>query len=214
MSNVERLKENWPMIPIGIALALLALALFLSPSEFTNLAWFALVALTAVYAYATIRVMRVTSKQTEETRRMIEEMKQSRLDAVKPSLSLQPWGFTFGGGFGALCLVNSGGVAKGVKIDITISNPPSKKSLFMTALDKEYMAYLPIDNIGELQRTGALVEIVATYKDGYNQSLSEHLSFDFSNLLKEGRGVIGQQQYSELSEIRRALQDIERKIRI
>ena len=204
------IKHNWQIIPIILALILLGIALLLNISNFLNLAWFALVAITAIYAYATLMVMRATSKQAEATKRMIDEMRQSRLDAVKPALSLQPGMFTMDGRFHALYLVNSGGVAKGIKIDINVSNPPLKKALFMTALNKEYLAYLPINNISKLYNTGGLVEISVTYKDSYDQSLNTILSFDFANLKEEGRDVIGQE--SELHEIKRVLEQIERKI--
>jgi len=205
------MKDRWYRDPktilicaFVIIILVLAIEFLRNAYNFTNLAWFALCVLTAIYAFATIMVVL-------ENRRTIKEMRQARLDAVKPALSLQPGMFTEGGGFHALYLVNSGGVAKGVKIDININNPPSKKALFMTALNKGYMAYLPIGNINELYRTGGLVEIVVTYKDSYNQSLSEPLSFDFSNLKEEGREMIGQE--SEQYEISRVLEGIERQLR-
>ena len=194
------IKRNWQTtpspIPLFVVLVLLAVAMSLNPSTFLNLAWFALVALTALYAYATLMV--------------VQESKRMRLDAVKPSLSLQPGMFTMDERFHALYLVNSGGVAKGVKIDINVNNPPSKKALFMTALNKGYLAYLPINNISKLYNTGGLVEISVTYKDSYDQDLNANLSFDFANLKEEGRDVIGQE--SELHEIKRVLEQIERKI--
>jgi hypothetical protein len=208
---VERVKENWPMVPIGVALGLLALALFLQPSQFTNLAWYALVALTAVYAYATIRVMRSTSKQTAETKRMIEEMRQSRLDAVRPALSLQPGGFTFGGGFSFLYLMNSGGVAKNVKIDIELTNPDEKKAIFVPAINKEHMVLLTLENVGKIQDLGGFLKVNVSFEDSYNQSLNESLSIDFSELKKEERELRG--QYSGLDDIREALEKIENDMR-
>lgn len=206
------IKQNWPIIPIIVALSLLGIALYLNPSNFLNLAWFALVALTAVYAYATLRVMRATSKQAEETKRMIDEMRQSRLDAVRPSLSLQPGGFTFGGGFSFIYIRNSGGVAKEVKIDIEITNPQIKKALFIPAINRDNMVYLPIDDIGigAVQNMGGLMTVYVNFKDSYNQSLSESLSIDFSELKKEGRELRG--QGSELEDISSALEKIEREI--
>ena len=46
--------------------------------------------------------------------------------------------------------------------------------------------------------------------DSYNQSLTENLSLDFSKLKEEGRKLTG--QYSELNEIRRVLENIERSV--
>ena len=204
------IKQNWPIIPIIIALSLLGVALYFNPSNFLNLAWFALVALTAVYAYATLRVTRATSKQAEETKRMVEEAKQSRLDAVKPSLSLQPGGFTFGGGFSFIHLRNAGGVAKEVKVDIEITKPKAKEALFIPAINRDNMVYLPLDDIHEVQNKGGFMKVYVTFKDSYNQSLSESLSIDFSELKKEGRELRG--QGSELEDISHALEKIEREI--
>lgn len=197
------------MVPIIIALILLAVALLCNLSNFLNLAWFALVALTAVYAYATLLVMKATSKQAEESRRMINEMRQSRLDAVKPSLSLQPEGFTFGGGFSGLYLMNSGGVAKDVRVDIEVTNPDSKKVLFVPAIDREHKVYLQIDS--RVQTRGGFIKVDVSFKDGYDQTLSESLSMDFSELKKEGREIRG--HYSELDKIQRVLEAIERKLK-
>lgn len=197
-------KDYWQVIPIIVALVLLGVALFLNPSNFVNLAWYALVALTAVYAYATLMVTRATSKQTEETKRMIDEMRQSRLDAVKPALSLQPEGFTIGGGFTALYLVNSGGVARDVRIDIEVTNPDSKKVLFVPAINRERKVYLQVS--GEVQDKGGLIKVHVNFKDSYNQRFMETHKIDFSKLKKEGREIRG--QYSELYEISKALGDI------
>ena len=204
MKIKEWLKQAWQAIPIGafifVFLLLLCIALISNVPNFVNLAWYALVVLTAVYAYATIMVVR-------ENKRTIEEMKQSRLDAVKPSLSLQPEGFTFGGGFSALYLMNSGGVAKDVRVDIEVTNPDSKKVLFVPAINREHKVYLQVDT--KVQDTGGFIKVHVNFKDGYNQSLSECLSIDFSELKKEGREIRG--QYSELGEIQRVLERIERK---
>ena len=69
--------HNWESLPIIIGLILLAVAVFKNPVGFQNLAWYGLVALTAVYAWATVRIAR-------ENKRTIEEMKQPRLDSWRP----------------------------------------------------------------------------------------------------------------------------------
>lgn len=204
------IRQNWPIIPITLALILLAIALFLSPANFLNLAWFALVALTAVYAYVAVTVIRATSRQTEETKRMIDEMRQSRLDAVRPSLSLQPGESTLGGIFSSLYLRNSGGVAREVKIDINITNAEQKQAIFVPAIDRDHMVYLPINNVDSLYITGGVMNVHIDFIDSYNQSLTENLSLDFSKLKEEGRKLTG--QYSELNEIRRVLENIERSV--
>ena len=205
----EWTKGNWPIIPIILALILLAIALFLNPSNFLNLAWFALVALTAVYAYATLMVMRAASRQTRETKRMIEEMRQSRLDAVKPMLSLQPEEFTFGGDFN-VHLRNSGGVAKDVKVDVEITELGVKKALFVPAINREHSVRLDIGDIRRILESGGSLKVHVNFKDSYGQSLKDSLSIDFSKLKEEGREIKG--QYSELYGIDRSLEDITRKI--
>jgi hypothetical protein len=199
-------KQAWqaiPMeIPIFLAIILLGVALFLNPSDFINMAWYALVALTAVYAYATVKVV-------IENKKAINEMRQTRLDAVKPALSLQPEDFTFGGDFSTLYLMNSGGVAKDVKLDIKVTNPDSEQFLYIPTINKEHKVFLQINN--KVNNAGGFVRVLINYKDSYNQELSEILSLDFSDLNKEGRKIIGQN--SELRDIIRKLEYIERKIK-
>lgn len=64
----------WPPI---VALAFLAIALFLIPSEFDRLALFALVAVTMAYAIFTYQQMRAS-------REMISEVREQRLAALQP----------------------------------------------------------------------------------------------------------------------------------
>lgn len=69
----------WPPI---VALALLAIALFLLPSQFERLALFALVAVTMAYAV-------FTYQQVQATREMISEAKEQRLAALQPIIILK-----------------------------------------------------------------------------------------------------------------------------
>lgn len=195
-------KDYWPTLPIIIALALLGVAMKIDPVRFQYMAWYGLVALTAVYAWATIRI-------AGENKRTIEEMKQSRLDAVKPSLSLQPGGFILGGGFNELYLVNSGGVAKDVKVDIEITKPESSKSLLIPAIDAQHWVYL--GEVAKAQDQTGVIRVHMEFRDGYNQPLSESLSIDFSDLKEEGRKIIG--QYSDLHEIKRTLENLANKMK-
>jgi Ca2+/Na+ antiporter len=180
-----------------LLLVFLVVAMFIDPSGFQNIVSYALVAITVVYAWATVTIARAN-------RRTIEEMKQSRLDAVKPALSLQPGLFTHGGGFGALYLANSGGFAKDVKINVQVTKPELKKSLFVPPIDREHKVHLQVDD--EAQKLGGVIKVDVHLKDGYNQSLSESLLIDFSDLKQEGREVWPQD--SELSEVRRDLKEI------
>lgn len=204
------LKKEWPFIPVLIALILLAIALLNEFSNFVNLAWFALVALTAIYAYATLRVTRAASEQTQETKRMIDEMKQARLDAIKPLFSLQPEGFTFGGGFSFLNIRNSGGVAKNLKVDMKINKTILEKRIFIPALNKDNLVHLNIKDIDNLLNNGGLFEAYVIYEDDYGQSFEETLTIDFTDIIKEGRELNG--QTSSFHKIERILENIERHI--
>jgi hypothetical protein len=199
-------RDYWQAIPIFAALVLLAIALLCNISNFQNIAWYALVAITAVYAWATMLVVR-------ENKRTVEEMRQSRLDAVKPALSLQPGMFTLDGNFHALYLENSGGVAKGLIITIIINNQTQETKLSMTALNNGKTAYLRDIEIKKHRESGDNLHIIVDYKDIYEQSLKETFSIDFS--IEKDRKMIGQHSelHNELHEINRVLGQIERKIR-
>lgn len=190
--------DYWPII----ALILLAVALFINPAGFQNWAWYGLVALTAIYAWATMRIAR-------ENKRTIEEMKQSRLDAVKPNLSLQPGDFTLDGGFSGLYLINSGGTAKDVKIDIEMAMPKSTKLLFATAIEREHWVYLV--PITKAQDQTEVITVRLQFKDGYNNLHNDSLSIDLADLRKEGREIIG--RYSELVQIKQTLESLTSEIR-
>lgn len=69
----------WPFIA---ALALLAVAFFLIPSEFERLALFSLVAVTMAYAI-------FTYQQMSASREMISEVKEQRLAALQPIIILK-----------------------------------------------------------------------------------------------------------------------------
>jgi hypothetical protein len=202
-SNLSNLMLAGLFIIFGVVLYIIFRSNPENFKDFTAIAWLALVLVTAIYACATVMIL-------IENRRTIREMRQSRLDAVKPALSLQPEGFTFGGDF-SLYLRNSGGVAREVKIDIEVTKPPSKNVLYVPALNKEHIVRLPLETTKEIYEAGGLVKVVVSFKDSYNQSLTETPQMDFSNLKEEGREIIG--QYSEQYEIIEALKDIERKIK-
>lgn len=69
----------WPPI---VALALLAIALFLIPSQFERLALFALVAVTMAYAV-------FTYQQVQASKQMINEAKEQRLATLQPVVILK-----------------------------------------------------------------------------------------------------------------------------
>ena len=201
--TIKWLKDPKTIMMAAFLVIIIVLAILINDNNFSKLAAFALCVLTAIYAFATILIV-------FENRRTVKEMQQSRLDAVKPALSLQPGLFYDGGSFGALYIHNSGGVAKEVKVDIKTSNPKMEKHIFLPALNRGYRIYLYDIPVGKLRDTGGLVEIAINYKDSYNQSGQEHLSFDFAALKAEGREVIAQE--SENAEVNRGLKDIQREL--
>ncbi len=169
--------------------------------NFSNLATFGLCLLTGIYAFATILLV-------FENRKTLQEIQQTRIDAVKPAFSIQPEGFTAGGGFSYLYLVNSGGVAREVKVDIEATNLDSKKLLYIPTIERGHKVYLFIG--GDIYYKGGHVKVVVFFKDSYNQELSQILEIDFSIIKKEGRMIWG--QYSDINDILRELQGIERSI--
>lgn len=195
--------KNLIILGFLVILIILAIEYFRNPSRFTDLAWFALCVITAIYAFATIMILL-------ENRKTLKELEKSRLDTVKPMFSLHPGTFTLGGDFHDFFIRNSGGVAKGIKIDINISKPNSQKLLFMTALDRDCLAYLDIRNVDKIRQSNGSIQISVKCKNNYNQDIEEQLSFDFSIIENEVREVIG--QYSEVHEIQSALEDIRNEI--
>ena len=193
-------QESWPFI---IVVILLGIALILKTPNFQELSNYALVAITGIYAYATIKILR-------ENKRTVEEMKQSRLDAVKPALSLQPGVFLEGGGFILLYLVNSGGLAKDLNIDIQILDNPEIKRVFLTSLTNGSRVIIPTQNSHPISEEEILLKVSIQYKDGYNQVIHDDLSLDLKNLKTEGREIIGQE--TEQYEVSQALKGIERRL--
>ncbi len=55
------------------------------------------------------------------------EMKKMRIESIKPNFSLRTGLYTIGGGIHALYLINRGGVAREVKIDVKENNAVKKR---------------------------------------------------------------------------------------
>ena len=147
-----------------------------------------LVIVTANYAYTTEKIRKTSEdttkaalKQAEASSEMAVEMKQTRLESVRPSLSIWPENYTFGGGFSSLYLRNAGGVAKELEIDLQITEPNENTKLYIPALDIEHVVSLPI--------THGCKKIVINcrFRDNYNQYLNDQLELDFSKLEFEDR---------------------------
>ena len=164
-----------------------------------------LVVVTAYYADS-------AKTQADASLKMAQEMERTRIQAVRPSLSLWPADYTFGGDFSSLSLRNSGGVAKDVKIDFKTTKPDSSESLFIPAIDEDSMVILHSAN--EVQREGGKLIVELNFKDSLGQLLNDKLEIDFGNLRHENRklafqtSIIGQ----ELRNITRNLEGLNRAI--
>ena len=198
----KSLRDNWGSLFIIIALVLLAVFLFRDPAVFPHLASYGLLVVTAVYAWATVRI-------AGENKRTIEEMKQSRLDAVRPYLLLQPGDFALNGSFSGLYLINSGGIARDVKIDVEIAQPKTTELLFAPAIEREHWVFLGL--IGKAQNQTVAITVRLEFKDGYDHPYNDSLSINLADLRKEGRKVIG--RYSELVQIKQTLESLISEIR-
>jgi len=107
-----------------------------------------------------------------------------RLESVKPALSLEPGEYLIGGEFMLLYLVNDGGTARDVRIDVSYEN--TKESHFVPSISKDEKCIV-IQNASDLHKRGSQVNVCASYKDAYGKKHSESLSIDFGKLKKEGR---------------------------
>jgi hypothetical protein len=159
---------------------------------------------TAVYAYLTSKVVETANNQAEASVKMAQEMEQTRLESVSPSLSLWPENYTAGGGFASLYLRNGGGVAKNLEIDIETVSPDEKKMLYIPAIDKEHIVYLPVNQ--NIQK----IMVNLTFDDNYNRKLNQPLEIDFSKLQKENRELALQHDplLSDLGDLKRELSGI------
>ncbi|MBA7540356.1 hypothetical protein ES705_32653 [subsurface metagenome] len=156
----------------------------------------------------------ITAQYATSTRKMVEEMEQQRIEVARPSLSLRPEHYIEGGGFISLLLQNTGGIAKDVNIDIETTSLSEKKSLFIPAIDKEHIVYLPI-RVDKVSEANGVVKVKLHLKDNSNRELVEELSIDFGKLKEESRDFAFQESpiLMTLDRIDRTLGQIESNFR-
>jgi len=156
----------------------------------------------------------ITAQYAASTRKMVEEMEQQRIEVACPSLSLRPEHYIEGGGFISLLLQNTGGIAKDVNIDIETTSLSEKKSLFIPAIDKEHIVYLPI-RVDKVSEANGVVKVKLHLKDNSNRELVEELSIDFGKLKDESRDFAFQESpiLMTLDRIDRTLGQIESNFR-
>jgi len=123
-----------------------------------------------VIALAGIAVLIVlASFQVIETRKL-------RLELVKPSLSLQPE-YPIEE-FSSLHLVNSGGIAKDVKINVSYDGA-DPDSLLINSIGTN--CWVPVlSNFDELRQKGSRIEVNVDCKDSYRKRHQYNLLIDLS----------------------------------
>lgn len=140
------------------------------------------------------------------------EMKKMRIESIKPNFSLRTGIYTMGGGIHALYLINRGGVAREVKIDVK-ENDVIKKRYFVPSLSLGEEINLDISSENLKDKKGVL-EILLIFKDGYDRNLNDSLKIDFESIKKEGREIQFQSVSlnKNLKEINSSLKNIESSI--
>lgn len=158
--------------------------------------------------FVTVVLALITFWQMMEARKL-------RLESVKPALSLEPGQYLISGGFMFLYLVNDGGTARDVKIDISYDG--SKESLFAPSISRNEK-WLIIQNAAGLYEKGTQINVYVKYKDTYGKNHLQNLSVDFGKLKKEKRPI----PYvlssfdiisNKLADIERQLKEIEQRLR-
>ncbi|MBA7503698.1 hypothetical protein ES706_02318 [subsurface metagenome] len=199
------------LLVVLVVAACAVIAVWLSPTQYSRQIESSALVLAAIMMGWSAWQSRSIAYSSRE---QIEQMRQQRVEVVRPSLSLRPEHYTAGGGFMTLLLQNTGGLAREVKIDIEATNSLEKKSLFIPAIDTEHIVYLPID-IHKIERSSGTVKVKAYLKDSYNRNLTEELSIDFGMLRAEDRDFAFQEapMYRALGNIERKLGEIERSLR-
>lgn len=107
---------------------------------------------------------------------------------------------------------NNGGVARDLEVDVE-TNAENKK-FFVPSLYSGQEINLDVD-FQKIRESKGSINVKLKFKDGYNRDLDDSLSVDFQHLSKEGRQITFQFSPIDrhLEEIKRALQDIESRIR-
>ena len=129
-----------------------------------------LVAITAYYAYE----VRLTRKAGNEPAFSIRSEVSFAMDTIS---------------FSRIVLVNSGGPARDIKVDIYTGDNAKKGLFFIPALHSGHFAHLEFD-IQKLQKGKRKVRVELKYKDNIGNSQRDSLDLDLDELQNEGRTLI------------------------
>lgn len=110
------------------------------------------------------------------------EARRTRLESAKPSFSLQPAEYYIDRTFGILHLVNSGGVARNVEIDVV--HKGKKKSLFISSILRG--GRVPVLG-GKFPSEGGVANAKIQCLDSYGLKHQDELTIDFDSLKRASR---------------------------
>jgi hypothetical protein len=165
--------------------------------------------LTIVNGILTTSLVIISALHMVEARRM-------RLESAKPIFSIQPADF-YGESFLTLHILNSGGTAKDVRIDVSYKN--HTEQFYNSSIGTgERVPILHLMKEPYFPNAGGVVAVQVKCKDSYGVEHLNKLTIDFDSLVKENRAVTNVLSPLDiiarhLKDIAWRLDDIEREIR-
>lgn len=134
---------------------------------------------TWALVFATLTLAGFAAYQGIEARRL-------RFESVKPALSLRPERYIISGPPTFLYLVNNGGLAHNLKIDVSYDD--TENSGFVPSLGRGEKARV-VEDAHELYNKGSSLSVHVSCRDIYGKRHQQKLSIDFDQL-KKGKGPI------------------------
>jgi hypothetical protein len=134
------------------------------------------------------------------------EARKIRLESGRPALSLMPRRWIAGGPFLMLFLVNNGGLARNVEIELTYAE--ERRSMYIMSLAENDKLRI-VEDSSELSKKGGKLLVHVNYKDAYGKKHQDDMEVDFDKL-KQGNFPYVTNRLDELSE---SLYDIGQKLR-
>jgi hypothetical protein len=134
------------------------------------------------------------------------EARKIRLESGKPALSLMPRRWIAGGPFLTLFLVNNGGLARDVHVDVT--HDGEKGSMYIMSLAENDMLRI-VEDTRELVSKGSRLLVHVTYSDAYGKKHQGDMEVDFNQLKQSQFPYV----FNRLDELSDSLKDIEGRLR-